>query len=76
MASKLFQETQNNNLMNRISEIKDNPKQFLLKYRLNVPEEYQNSPQDIVNYLVQSGQVSQEQINQVMQIATKMGIKL
>jgi len=76
MANKLFQETQNNNLMNRVQEIKNNPLQFLISNRANVPPEYQNSPKDIVNYLVQSGQISQERFNQVMAMANQMGLKL
>ena len=76
MANKLFQETQNNNLMNKLDELKKNPARFFAENGLKVPKEYQNNPHDIVNYLVQSGQVSQDRINSVMQIANKIGIKL
>lgn len=76
MANKLFQETQNNSLMSRLKMLKENPQQFLLQSKFNIPQEYQNSPQDAVNYLVQSGQVSQDQINYAMSMASKLGIKL
>lgn len=76
MANKLFQETQNNSLMSKLKMLKENPQQFLLQSRFNIPPEYQGSPQDAVNYLVQSGQVSQDQINYAMSMASKMGIKL
>lgn len=79
MASKLFQETQNNSnnsLMSRLKELKQNPMQFLFRNKLNVPQEYQNSPQDVVNYLVQSGQISQDQLNNAMRRANELGIKL
>lgn len=64
--NKLFQETQSNNMMNRIQQI-------IKKY--NVPQEMQNNPQQIVNYLVQSGKVNQDMLNRAMQQAQKMGFK-
>lgn len=76
MPNRLFQETQNNSLMNRLMELKENPQKYFLQSNLNVPPEYSNSPQDAVNYLVRSGQVRQERVNQVMQIASNMGIQL
>lgn len=76
MANKLFRETQNNSLMSRLQMLKENPQQFLLQSGFKIPPEYQGSPQDAVNYLVQSGQVSQDKVNYVMSIASKMGINL
>ena len=64
--NKLFQETQSNNMMNRIQQI-------IKKY--NVPQEMQSNPQQIVNYLVQSGKVNQDMLNRAMQQAQKMGFK-
>ena len=64
--NKLFQETQNNNVMNRVQQI-------IKKY--NVPQEMRNDPQQIVNYLVQSGKVNQDMLNRAMQQAQKMGFK-
>lgn len=65
--NKLFQETQNNSLMNKAQQIVQ---------QLNVPHQMQNNPHEIVNYLVQNGRVSQDRLNQAMQIAQRMGIKL
>lgn len=64
--NKLFQETQSNNMMNRIQQI-------VQKY--NVPQEMRNDPHQIVNYLVQSGKVNQDMLNRAMQQAQKMGFK-
>ena len=77
--NKLFQETQNNsnnNLMSKLKQLKENPTQFILQNNLNIPEAYRNSPQDMVTYLVQSGQISQDQLNLAMRMANKMGIKV
>ena len=64
--NKLFQETQSNSMMNRLQQI-------IQKY--NVPQEMRNDPQQIVNFLVQSGKVDQNMINKAMQQAQKMGFK-
>ena len=65
--NKLYEETQSNTFMNRAQE---------LVQRLNVPQQMQNDPHQIVNYLVQNGTVSQDRLNQAIQMAQKMGIKL
>lgn len=65
--NKLYQETQQNNIMNRAQQ---------LVQRLNVPQEMQNDPHQIVNYLVQSGRINQDAVNRAMQTAQRMGIKL
>ena len=44
--------------------------------KFNVPQQMQNDPHQIVDYLVQSGNVSQDRLNQAIQMAQKMGIKL
>ena len=65
--NKLYQETQNNNLMSQAQQIVQ---------QLNVPQEMQNDPHQIVNFLVQSGKINQQAVNKAMQIAQRMGIKL
>lgn len=58
-----------NNLMQMMQQLKTNPMQFLLQRRMNVPANVGSDPQAILNYLVQSGQVSQQQINSAYQMA-------
>lgn len=65
--NKLYQETQNNNLMNRAQQ---------LVQQLNIPQQMQNDPHQIVDYLVSSGKISQDKLNQAIQMAQKMGIKI
>lgn len=65
--NQLYQETQSNNLMNRVQQIIQ---------KFNIPQQIQNDPHQIVDYLVQSGSVSQDKLNQAIQMAQKMGIKL
>ena len=65
--NKLYQETQSNNMMNRLQQ---------MIQKMNVPQEVINDPHQIVNYLVQSGQISQDKLNKAMQMAQQMGIKV
>lgn len=65
--NQLYQETQSNNLMNRVQQIIQ---------KFNIPQQIQNDPHQIVDYLVQNGSISQDKLNQAIQMAQKMGIKL
>ena len=53
-----------------------NPMQCLMQSRMNIPPQYQNDPKAAFDYLVQTGQIDQENINKVMSMAQQMGIKL
>lgn len=53
-------------MLNMYKQYKNNPMQFLSQ-RFNIPTGIQN-PQDIVQHLLNSGQISQAQLNQVMQM--------
>lgn len=54
------------NMMQMISQFRQNP-MAMLSRRFNIPNGMQ-SPQDIVQYLLNSGQVTQEQVNQAMRM--------
>ena len=63
--NKLYQETQQNSMINKIQQLQQ-----------NVPQEYRNNPKGFIDYLVQSGRISQNKLNQVMQLAQRLGIRL
>lgn len=55
-------------MMQMYQQLKSNPQQFLAQ-RFNIPQNVDmNNPQDIIQHLLNTGQVSQQQINQVMQM--------
>ena len=63
-----------NQMILMLQQLKANPIQFLLQRRLNLPQNISlNDPNAILNYLVSSGQISQEQINNAYQMAQQMG---
>ena len=55
--------------MQMVNQFKANPMQMLLQRRLNVPQNIVNDPNAILNHLLQTGQVSQEQVNRAYQTA-------
>ena len=61
----------NNNLMQMLSQIRTNPMQFLLQNKLNVPQNMVNDPNQIINHLLQTGQVNQQQVNNAYQMAQR-----
>lgn len=62
---------------NMLKALMQNPMVMLLSKGFNLPANQQfNSPKDIVMYLVNSGQVSQDVLNQGQQIANQYGYKL
>ena len=63
-----------NNPLQMLQQLKANPMQFLMQRRMNLPQNVpMNDPQAILNHLVQTGQVSQQQINQAYSMAQRMG---
>ena len=60
------------NIMGMLQQLKANPMQILLQKRMNVPQGIpMNDPQAILNHLLQTGQVSQQQVNQAYQMAQR-----
>lgn len=57
------------NMMQMLQQLKANPLQMILQRRLNVPQNIANDPQAILNHLLQTGQVSQQQVNNAYQMA-------
>lgn len=56
-----------NNMMGMLQQLKSNPMQFLTQRRFNVPQNIANDPQAILNHLLSSGQISQNQVNAAYQ---------
>ena len=54
-------------ILQMISNLQQNPMQILRQAGLNIPNGI-NSPQDIIQHLLNSGQITQEQVNQAQQM--------
>lgn len=69
MANPLYQSMQpQQNMMSVLQNFKQNPMQFLAK-KYNIPQNIANDPNAIIQHLMNTGQVSQNQYNQAMQMA-------
>lgn len=55
------------NLMQMVSQLKQNPMQMILQSKLNVPQSLLNNPNDIINHLLQTGQINQDLVNRAYQ---------
>lgn len=56
------------NLLSMFNKLTQNPAQTLLESGLNIPSNLTNNPQGIVQHLLNTGQISQQQVNQAMQM--------
>lgn len=69
---RLGQKPQQLNPMQMLQQLRSNPVNILKQAGYNIPEGM-NNPQQMVNYLVQSGQVPQTRYQQVMQTLSRTG---
>lgn len=61
-----------NNFMQMLQQLKQNPMQMIMQRRLNLPQNVSmNDPNAILQSLLQSGQISQQQVNQAYQMAQR-----
>lgn len=56
-----------NNIISLYQRFMQNPVRALMEARLNIPQGM-NSPDQIIQHLLNTGQVSQDRVNQVMQM--------
>lgn len=63
----------NANLLQMVSQFRQNPMQ-MLSQRYNIPQGI-NSPQDIIQHLLNTGQISQQQVNSAMQMKNNPAIQ-
>lgn len=73
MPSPLFNQLNNNPMLNLVGQFKSNPMALLTK-RFNLPGNI-SDPNEIINHLLRTGQVSQAQINRAMQMGNNPNIR-
>lgn len=62
------------NVMQQLQLLRQNPMQFLRQRGFNVPDNI-TSPQAIIQHLMNSGQVTQQQMNQAQAMAQGFGLR-
>ena len=76
MANALFNQLNQSSMMQQFQAFKQNPMQFLLNNKINIPEQFMNDPKGAVQYLMNNGQMSQAQFDKISKLAQQMGIKI
>ena len=54
------------------SQFRQNPMGFMMARKLNIPPEYQNDYKGAVQYLLNTGQMSQDQLNALLSQAKQI----
>ena len=62
------------NFTQLLSQLRTNPMSVLRQAGYNVPESL-NNPQQIIQHLMNSGQITQEQVNNAQMMAQSFGMK-
>ena len=58
-----------NQMLTMLQQLKANPMQFLMRQRMNVPADIpMDNPKAMIDHLLKTGQITQEQINQAYQM--------
>lgn len=61
-------------LMGQFQTFKQNPVQFLLQRKINIPQELANDPQKAIQHLMDTGQMNQQTFNRLNQMAKQFNI--
>lgn len=59
------------NMIQKFNEFRQNPIGAFMGTNINIPQNLGNNPEAMVNYLRNSGQMSEEQFNQLSQMANQ-----
>lgn len=62
------------NPMQMLSQLRSNPLAMLQKAGYNIPQNL-NDPQAIIQHLMNSGQITQQQMNNAQRMANQFGLK-
>lgn len=65
-----------NPMENQFNMFMSNPFQFLLQRKINIPQEYANDPQGAIQYLMNTGKMSQQTFENLRSRAAQMGVNL
>ena len=60
------------NFMQMFGQFRQNPMQFLIQQKFNIPQNIGSNPQAIVQHLLDTNQISQQQVNQARQMLPKL----
>lgn len=62
-----------NTNMELLQQLKNNPREFIERAKVNIPEELMNDPKAMVQHLIMSGQVGGPLLQRIMPMIRQVG---
>lgn len=59
-------------MIGQFQSFMSNPVQFMVQRKLNIPQQYMNDPQGAIQYLMNTGKLSQDQYNWAVKQANQL----
>ena len=60
------------NPLNEFQSFMSNPIQFMAQRKLNIPQQYLNDPSGAIQYLMNSGRITQDQYNRAVNMSNQL----
>ena len=60
------------NPVNEFQSFMSNPIQFMAQRKLNIPQQYLNDPNGAIQYLMNSGRITQDQYNKAVNMSNQL----
>lgn len=60
------------NPLNEFQYFMSNPIQFMAQRKLNIPQQYLNDPNGAIQYLMNSGKITQDQYNKAVNMSNQL----
>ena len=60
------------NPLNDFQSFMSNPTQFMTQRKLNIPQQYLNDPNGAIQYLMNSGRITQDQYNRAVNMSNQL----
>ena len=60
------------NMMGQFRQFMGNPMQFVMQRNMGIPQEYMNNPDEAIQYLMNTGKLTQQQYNELNETAKKI----
>jgi len=60
------------NFLGGFQQFMGNPMQFIASKKMNIPQEYMNNPDEAIQYLMNTGKLTQQQYNEVNEVSKKI----
>ncbi len=64
------------NPLNEFQSFMSNPIQFMAQRKINIPQQYLNDPNGAIQYLMNSGRITQDQYNRAFDPIKQMKMKM